>query len=346
MSKKQKNILNMIFAVACFLFTLYYVFHGEDLPKILKYMKDANSLYWILGVIFVIIYILSESVIMHYLLATLGYKVRFIKCSVYSFVGFFFCCITPSATGGQPAQAVIMRRDDIPVHVSTVILLAITIAYKMVLLFYAALIFIFRPASIMYYIDNIRGWIYIGLFINLVLVGFMLLLTFRPKSTEAMVNGIFSLVARISKSSRMETYKEKVERSMENFVIKSDYITSHKTAMMKTLAITFIQRTVLFSITYLVCLSFKTGGIGYISITAIQAIISVAVDMLPLPGGMGITEHLFLKVFRPILGGDITVPVMIVSRGISYYTQLIISALVTLIAYVKYYGFSFWREEK
>ena len=44
-------------------------------------------------------------------------------------------------------------------------------------------------------------------------------------------------------------------------------------------------------------------------------------------------KNLFLKIFRPICGKELVLPVMVVSRGISYYTQLIISAVMTGAAY-------------
>ena len=60
--------------------------------------------------------------------------------------------------------------------------------------------------------------------------------------------------------------------------------------------------------------------------------ISVAVDMLPLPGGMGISETLFLTIFEPVFGPDLILPAMVVSRGVSYYSQLLISAVMTAAA--------------
>ena len=54
--------------------------------------------------------------------------------------------------------------------------------------------------------------------------------------------------------------------------------------------------------------------------------------MLPLPGGMGISENLFLDIFLPIFGEDFVLPGMMVSRGISYYTQLLISGVMTIAA--------------
>ena len=60
--------------------------------------------------------------------------------------------------------------------------------------------------------------------------------------------------------------------------------------------------------------------------------ISVAADMLPLPGGMGVSENLFLEIFEPIFGEELILPGMVISRGISYYTQLLISAVMTIAA--------------
>ena len=44
-------------------------------------------------------------------------------------------------------------------------------------------------------------------------------------------------------------------------------------------------------------------GTGFWDIPFLQAVISVSVDMLPLPGGMGISETLFLTIFSPVFGG-------------------------------------------
>lgn len=60
--------------------------------------------------------------------------------------------------------------------------------------------------------------------------------------------------------------------------------------------------------------------------------IAVAVDMLPLPGGMGISEKLFMEMFLPIFGSTLLLPGMILSRGLGYYTELIISAIFTVVA--------------
>ena len=79
-------------------------------------------------------------------------------------------------------------------------------------------------------------------------------------------------------------------------------------------------------------LAFGLHGKSVVDIVLLQAIISVSVDMLPLPGGMGISEKLFLMIFVPIFGVDILLPAMLLSRGLGYYTQLLLSAVMTIVA--------------
>ena len=62
--------------------------------------------------------------------------------------------------------------------------------------------------------------------------------------------------------------------------------------------------------------------------------ISVSVDMLPLPGGMGISETLFLTIFSPVFGG-LLLPGMVLSRGLGYYGELLISAVFTAVAQLR-----------
>ena len=135
MSDKKKNLINGIFLLTVFVLTIYSVFSGEDLSDIWDTISEASPVYLLMGVGCVIFFIWAESAILHYLLGTPGIKTKRRTCFLYSSVGFFFSCITPSAGGGQPAQVYYMRKNMIPVPVATVVLMVVTITYKSVLFF-------------------------------------------------------------------------------------------------------------------------------------------------------------------------------------------------------------------
>lgn len=329
---KKKALMNTAVLAVCFGLTMYYVFRGQDLAQLLDYIKEADVRYWIPAVGLVVAFVLSESVIIWYLMRSLGRKADLNHCFLYSFVGFFFSLITPSASGGQPMQIVFMKKDKIPVHLSVLILLIVTITYKLVLVVFGLGVVILRPRLEMTFLVPAMPWIYLGIFLNVICVGAMLALIFYPSIAKSLVMAVFALVRRISKSPRVEALEGRLDRAMEGYKAASAYFWNHKRVIFNVLLITIAQRCFLFLVTYLTLRSFGIVRIGAVSAVILQAMISVAVDMLPLPGGMGISEHLFKLIFLPICGMLLT-PALIVSRGISYYTQLLISALFTAVAY-------------
>lgn len=66
--KKNRNIFNALFLIIVFAVTMYSVFYNEDLSSIISYIRSADSRYWIIGVIFVLIFIECESVVIYYML--------------------------------------------------------------------------------------------------------------------------------------------------------------------------------------------------------------------------------------------------------------------------------------
>lgn len=76
MADKKKMIFNIVFLILVFAGTLYGVFHGEDLGKIVHIVKTVNPLWLIPGVICVVIFIWGESIIIFYMMHTLGIKLK------------------------------------------------------------------------------------------------------------------------------------------------------------------------------------------------------------------------------------------------------------------------------
>ena len=76
------------------------------------------------------------------------------------------------------------------------------------------------------------------------------------------------------------------------------YIRQHPMLMLNVFLITFGQRIALFTVTYFVYRAFSLTGTPMITLITLQAVIAVSVDMLPLPGGMGISETLFQMCIR------------------------------------------------
>lgn len=333
MMNKRKVILNILFLAIVFSITLFYIFNDQDIETIFEIIKNTNTRYWIWAILCVVFFIASESLIIYYMMRSIGQKVHLIHCLLYSFVGFFFSCVTPSATGGQPAQIYFMKKDDISIPVATLILMIITIAYKVVLVVLGAVVLVLRPTQIMGYLQPVIGLCYLGLFLNIICVGYMLLFVFHPTMAQNQLTFLVKLLKRLHIIRKEERYLRKIESAMTHYKDIAFYFRTHRRVIWNVLIITSIQRILLFYVTYLTYQSFGLQGTNVKIIVVLQGMISVAVDMLPLPGGIGVSEKMFLSIFTPIFGSS-TFPAMLVSRGLSYYTELIISAIFTVVAFV------------
>lgn len=332
MENKKKFLFNIIFLILVFGGTLYGVFHGEDLGEIVNILKTVNPLWIMAAVVCVVIFIWGESIIIYYMMHTLGIKLKKRTCFLFSSVGFFFSCITPSATGGQPAQIYFMKKEKIPIPVSTLVLMIVTITYKLVLVAIGVLLTLFGQGFIHTYLYDVRHVFYLGTVLNVFCVGAMLVLVFHPElARKILVRGLVvleKLHLMRHKSSRLE----KLNASMDQYRATAVYLKEHVRVLIEVFAITVFQRFALFVGTWFVYRAFGLSEYSALVIALLQGSISVSVDMLPLPGGMGISEKLFSIIFLPIFGSQLLLPGMILSRGLGYYTELIISALFTIVA--------------
>ena len=332
MENKKKMIFNVLFLFLVFAATIYGVFHGEDLSEIAEILKTVNS-YWLLpGVACVIIFIWGESIIIFYMMHTLGIKLKKWTCFLFSSVGFFFSCITPSATGGQPAQIYYMKKEKIPIPVSTLVLMIVTITYKLVLVVIGVTMTIFGQGFIKAHLYRVRHIFYLGTALNVFCVSGMLVLVFHPMLARSILVKGLDLLEKMHLMKKKSSRLEKLNASMDQYRATAVYLREHVWVLVEVFAITVFQRFALFAATWFVYKAFGLSGSSAFVIIILQGTISVAVDMLPLPGGMGISEQLFLRIFLPIFGSKLLLPGMLLSRGLGYYTELLLSALFTIFA--------------
>lgn len=335
MRSKRKIILDGLFLLLVFLLTLYGVFRGEDLAAMSETIKKVNIGWLIPGVLLVVLFIWGESVIIWYLMRTFHIFLKRRICFLFSSVGFFFSCITPSASGGQPMQIYYMKKERIPVPVSTVILMIVTITYKLVLVVIGLGILIFGRHFQRKYLGEIMPVYYLGLLLNVFCVGLMTVLVFHPLLAENILLRGLGCLEGLHVMKHKKSRREKLADAMEVYRKTAEYLKQHKQVIGIVILITFMQRLALFAVTWTVYRAFGMSGVSAASVILLQAVISVSVDMLPLPGGMGISETLFLKIFIPVFG-PLLLPAMVLSRGLGYYSQLIISALFTIAAQLHY----------
>ena len=236
-----------------------------------------------------------------------------------------------------------MSKDGLDVSISTLVLMIVTITYKAVLVLVGFVVLIFMSPTVHTYMGASRYLLYLGMGLNVIAVTSMMILVFVPSWTKRILYYGLRFLEKMHLLKHKRARTRKLLLSMNKYREASVYFRTHKRVVFHVMLITIFQRFCLFFVTWMVYRSFGLSGTPMGLVVILQAVISVAVDMLPLPGGVGVSEGLFMTMFEPVFGEKL-LPGMLLSRGISYYALLIISAVLTFVAHFNLARRSFQKQ--
>ena len=129
---------------------------------------------------------------------------------------------------------------------------------------------------------------------------------------------------------RRERLEKKLDHMLEAYEEGALYMRTHWGTAGIVLVITLAQRLVYFLVTWFIYLALGLSGSTVIEVIILQSFISVCIDILPVPGGVGANEGFSVVMFRTIMQNQYVYPAMLLSRGVSFYALVIISALITI----------------
>lgn len=332
--KVWKVLLNILFIAALLGFTAYLVLSKQELPQIWHYMQQADPLWLLGGILLLTVFVCCESVILYHLFRRLRVRAKFRRCVTYSYVGFFFSSVTPSASGGQPIQLVWMKRDGLDFGISSLVLLVVTLAYKLALVILSLILFICNTEFVL---DNLGFMLYVfilGLILNLAFCAFLTVVIFCPEPARRAAKWILKVLCKIRLVRNRDTVEAKLDHDIERYSRGAGLLLGRKKLLLEVFAITVFQRFCFFAITYMVYKAFGLSGTGFFQIIALQVVLSLALDILPFPGGIGANEGGFLVMYTKVFGEFLVVPGMLLSRGVNYYLLVLIGAVVTVVSYI------------
>ena len=325
----RKNLISAIIFILLAALTFYAIFKGNDMEAVLESVKTLHPLYLCAAVFTAFFFVSAEGFMICYLLRSLNYKTSAVTCVKYSFVGFFFSGITPSATGGQPMQLYYMQKEGHKVSDSSVVLMTVAVIYKFVLVVMGIgiLVFFYGPLA-----DYLQGYLYLyylGLFLNTLLVVILLFVMVSPKCFKGLVIGGEKLLKKLHILKNSGERTQKLIEMADQYHEAVLFFRKNKRKIYNVIAFTVVQRCSVFFLTWLIYRGLGLEGVGAFTVMSLQAAIYIAVDMLPLPGAQGITEMMYKTAFSQIFTGASLTASMCVTRGLNFYMVLIASAIVS-----------------
>ena len=324
----RKRVLEGTFFLLVMGLSFYTVFHGQDMEQVSSALKKLSPVALCFALVTALFFVSAEGIMIWYLLHSMNGKSGALKCISYSFIGFFYSGITPSATGGQPMQLYYMCKDKNDLSESSVVLMTVALVYKFVLVLVGVAILICWRGPLKFYLREYYPLFLLGLMLNLTLVLILLAVMFAPGGIKSVVAKVEQMLVKIGILKPSVKRKEKMERFVDGYQGAVHFLLEHKGKIAGVCLFTLLQRCSVFVLTWIVYQGFSLEGADAITVIFLQASVYIAVDMLPLPGAQGITEMMYRSIFGGIFTGGYLMPSLYVTRGISFYFLLIVGMAV------------------
>lgn len=316
--------------------TFHVLFQDHSAEKLYEAFSQADFKFVALGAACMAVYLVSEAESIRTMMKAFQTEVPFLRASGYSFADFYFSAITPSATGGQPMQLYYMTRDGFGFAQSSFALLILAAVYQMVVLIYGVVMVAWKYSFVQEQGRLIRWLLLFGIAVNGFCSVGILLVILKRAFVERISMTAIAFLAKL----RVMKDRAKMERRAEHFIEEYSRggvcLRKYPIVFIKVMALTVLRLTALFLVPYFACLALGFSGGGPLEFLAVQAILSLAVTAVPLPGSVGASEGSFMILYGGMFTAGEVFPLMMLSRGISFYGFLALSGLVTLIL-------QFWR---
>ena len=328
MKDKVKNLLCVGAVLALLAWTVHTILKEQTPGQLAAALLSANGWVLLLGLPLMGAFLCCEAAATHTILRSLGCPQPFRRCAYYSSVGFFFSTITPSATGGQPAQIVAMRRDGPPAASGALDMLLVTIGYNTAAMAWG----VFALLTAGGLTERLGGQV--GLLLGLGLAVFalldvaMFLFLFLPGPARRLLHGCIALGARLWPALDRAGLEERADAHLAEYRRGAQLIRRSPGLLAQVVGLSMVQLACSYAMPYVVYRAFGLSGFSLWEIMALQALCSIAVGYLPLPGSAGAAEGVFLRGFVLIYGQTLVAPAMILSRTLNCYLVLLATGVV------------------
>jgi uncharacterized protein (TIRG00374 family) len=330
----KKKLFNVLFFFMVMGLTAVVIYRNHDIGQVMTAVHSANKLWLVPAALSAFLFVFCECVMIRGLLRLLGHKVGLLRCLSYSFIGYFYSGITPSASGGQPMQLYYMQKDGNGLSDSSFVLLTVAFFSRLVLSVIGVALLLFCHGMLTEYFQGYFFVYWLGLILNTLIAAAIFAVMALPQLVRRVAGYAERLMVRLHVIKRSEERLEKMEEIIDGYQGAVRFMARHRKKAVQLFCFTFFQRVTLYVLTWFVYRSFGLGTDSFWRVVLLQAAIYVSVEMLPLPGSQGITELLYHNIFGAVFGAMLT-PSMLVVRGLDFYMLMIIGAVFSALRFFR-----------
>ncbi len=328
-AKKQKIPWSMLYIAATIIAVILFGIFNREFGNVFYTITHLTPGFLAAGVVITIIYFFFEGGIIRLLMHSQNIPMTLGSSMKIGLIGIYYSYITPSSTGGQPMQAAYLRRDNVPVGLSTAVLIMKFFCFQCAFVFCSIISLLFLHGKIARENPGILPFIYVGMAINGGSILFFGSMFFQPV-LGAICRFAKWLAGRFPKLAARFHAEEAIDKFEADFDSYTDDFKEKKNSVIWGILLSIPQFILQMSVLYFVFRSFGYSQVGYLEILAIQSLLQLSVSFMPMPGASGAQEIGFSNFLRNYFVNNDLYAAVMVWRFFTYYLVVIAGALVVV----------------
>ncbi|MCI8445058.1 MAG: flippase-like domain-containing protein [Bacilli bacterium] len=328
---KKNNTRNKLNIAVLVLITILVLFFSlkDDFNEVIKEILMVNPWWLFVGMFLILSYFFLRSIDLYYLIRRVNPDYTLKKAVKLTISTQFFNAITPFATGGQPFQIYMLKKDGIRIPEGTNIIVQNFILYQIALVFLGIVALTTNYFCHFYKeIDLLKNLVTFGFAMNFLVIVGLFVISFAKNFNKRLTRFVIDLLTKLKIVKDPDAKKKEWEAYINRFHKGAKILVSDKVYFIQA-----VSRNVLALIClYLVPLAIVYSMGDYTSLDGIKTIVTSAYVMLigsfvPIPGGTGGLEYGYVAFFGNFLGGSTLKASMLLWRFFTYYFGMLIGAI-------------------
>lgn len=327
--KKRKIPWSMLYIIATIGAVVLFGLFNREFGNVFYTITHLTPGFLSIAILVSVVFFFFEGGVILLLMRSQNIPMKLGSSMKIGLIGIYYSYITPSSTGGQPMQAAYLRRDKIPVGLSTAVLIMKFFCYQCAFVFCSLLSFLFLYGKISRENPGIIPFIVVGLIINGGSILFFGSLFCRPV-LGAMCRFVKWLAGKFKRLSARFHVLESIDKFQADFDSYTDDFKEKKKAVIWGILLSVPQFILQMSVLYFIYRAFGYQQTGYLEIVAIQSLLQASVSFMPMPGASGAQEIGFSNFLRPYFVNNDLYAAVMVWRFFTYYLVVIAGALLVV----------------
>lgn len=323
----KKKFINIILIIIFTLIVLYFSLK-DNYDEIIELLLNSDIRWLFIGYLFVLSYTFLKSVVTNDIINKFK-KFDIKKTFDLQLMTFFFNAITPFSTGGQPFQVYTLKKNKLSLSDGTNVIVQESIIHQIALIVVGFLAIIINEIFDIYKFEGIiLTFLILGFGLNILVIFLLFLISHSNKIDKLITKHIVKILTflRIIKNKEI---LNKLHNTIDNFNYNSKILLKDKKRFIKLILINCLALLCLYVVPLTILFSFN----NYVSFDGMIAIvlvsfISIISSYVPLPGGIGGQEYLFILMFGAYVNQPLLSSLMIMWRFITYYLPMIVGAVI------------------